>query len=193
MPKEVPNFQNSTANTALIQHAKKTFALVEVDHPFEVMVNENKESQNMDIGSVGYDTFNGQLKHAMSAHSKVDQTTNELFVFAADRDVGKGYCSVFDENRKLKNSFSVPLSSTRMIHEFLITKKYAIVPDLPLEIDPFGAILQNKFIVNFNKTATSRFGIIPRDSRNGDNIKWFEVEPHYTFHFGGAWDSINEN
>ena len=76
----------------------------------------------------------------MSAHSKVDRSTGELFVFAADRDMAKAYCSVFDANRILKNSFEVPLSSTRMIHECLITEKYAVIPDLPLEIDPLKAI-----------------------------------------------------
>ena len=39
-----------------------------------------------------------------------------------------------------------------MIHEFLITEKYAIVPDLPLEFDPPNAIRFKKFLYNFNKS-----------------------------------------
>lgn len=190
MPKETPRLQTSTANTALVQHAKRIFALVEVDHPFEVKVEG--ENDGFEVRSVGYDTFNGQLKHAASAHSKADRRTDELFVFAADQDRAEAYCTVFDENRRLKSSFSVPLSSTRMIHEFLITEKYAVIPDLPLEIDPLGAIMQSKFIVNFNKTGKSRFGIVPRYSKTGADVKWFEVEPHYTFHFGSAWDAVDE-
>ena len=95
---------------------------------------------HFDLLSHGYDTFNGQLKHAMSAHSKVDRSTGELFVFSADMEKPKAFCSVFDAERNLKNSFEVPLSSVRIIHEFLITSKYAIIPDLPLEIDIMNAI-----------------------------------------------------
>lgn len=80
-----------------------------------------------------------------------------------------------------------------MIHEFLITEKYAIIPDLPLELDPPGAVKHKRFIFNFNKKAPARYGIFKRDSKDGKDVKWFEVEPHYAFHFGGTWDSVNQN
>lgn len=79
-----------------------------------------------------------------------------------------------------------------MVHEFLITEKYAIVPDLPLEADPQGAVKHKRFIYHFNKDSTARYGIFRRDSKDGKDVKWFEVEPHHAFHFGGAWDSTNE-
>ena len=55
-----------SANTAITTHAKKTYALVEADLPFEVRVDKN--SKDFDIQSIGYDNFNGQLKHHVSAH-----------------------------------------------------------------------------------------------------------------------------
>lgn len=79
-----------------------------------------------------------------------------------------------------------------MVHEFLITEKYAILPDLPLEFDPKGAIKEKRFIFYYNKKAPARYGIWPRYSETGSEIKWFEVDPHYVFHFGGTWDEINE-
>ena len=82
------------------------FALVEVDHPFELKIEDSSDDKKeIDLKSVGYDSFGGQLKHAMNAHSKVDKTTEELFVFAADKDVAMAYCSVFGPDRKMKNSF----------------------------------------------------------------------------------------
>lgn len=47
--------KNSVANTAMVQFAKRTYALVEVAYPFQVKV----ESENFDIQSIGYDTFDG--------------------------------------------------------------------------------------------------------------------------------------
>jgi carotenoid cleavage dioxygenase len=79
-----------------------------------------------------------------------------------------------------------------MIHEFLITEKYAIVPDLPMEFDPKGAVKEKRFIFHYNEKAPARYGIWPRNSKSGTDIKWFEVEPHHAFHFGGCWDELNE-
>lgn len=79
-----------------------------------------------------------------------------------------------------------------MIHEYLITEKYAIIPDLPLELDPPGAIKFGRFIYNYNKDGPARYGIFRRDSEDGKDIKWFDVEAHHAFHFGGTWDYINE-
>lgn len=176
----------------MIQFAKRIYALVEVDYPFQVKVQEPL-GDLMDINSIGYDNFNGQLKHASSAHPKVDKHTNEFFVFSYDSMSSVANYSVFNGKRNLKLNFKIPLLSPRMIHEFLITEKYAIVPDLPLEFDPKGAVKNKRFILNFNKDSPARYGIFKRDSKDGKDVKWFEVEPHHAFHFGGAWDSVNEN
>ena len=129
----------------------------------------------------------------MSAHSKVDTSTGELFVFSTDMEKPKAFCSVFDADRNLKNSYEVPLSSVRIIHEFLITEKYAIIPDLPLELDIMNAMFNKKYMINLNKKAKCRYGIIPRYSNDSSNIKWFDIDDAcYTFHFGNAWETTNE-
>ena len=79
-----------------------------------------------------------------------------------------------------------------MVHEFLITEKYAIVPDLPMEFNPQDSVKNKRFVYNFNKKSPARYGIWPRNSKDGKDIKWFEVDSHYAFHFGGTWDSVNE-
>jgi len=64
------------ANTAIAHHSKKTFALNEVDFPFEVKVD--KKPLEFDIKSVGYDDFGKQLKHNVSAHPKVDKRSGHF-------------------------------------------------------------------------------------------------------------------
>lgn len=187
---DLPKRESYTANTALAQHAQRTFALVEADLPFQVKIEGQKD--NLEIKSLGYDDFEGQLKHACSAHPKVDRKTKEFLVFSYDIERGLANYSLFDGKRKLKNHFKIPLLSPRMIHDFAMTEKFAIVPDLPLELDPAGAIKHKRFIFNLNKSAPARYGIWPRNSKDGKDIKWFEVEPHYVFHIGGQWDSVND-
>lgn len=100
--------------------------------------------------------------------------------------------SAFNSKRELQHYVTVPTLSPRMIHEFLITEKYAIVPDLPMEFDPKGAIKEKRFVYYFNDKSPARYGIWPRNSKTGNEVKWFEVEAHHAFHFGGCWDEVNE-
>lgn len=79
-----------------------------------------------------------------------------------------------------------------MVHEYLITEKYAIIPDLPLEMDPPGAIKNKRSLFNYNKEGGARYGIFPRDSQDGKDVKWFDVEAHFAFHYAGTWDSVND-
>lgn len=144
-----PQFHRATANTALVQHAQRTYALLEVDFPFQVKVVQ--EDHELDIASLGYDDINGQLKHACSAHPKVDARTQEFFVFAYSIKEPVSYYTVFDGKRKLQRNFSVPMLNARMVHDFLITEKYAIIPDLPIEFDPKKAIKENTFAFTYNK------------------------------------------
>ena len=63
--------KSATASTAMVQHANKTHAVLEVDLPFEVKVDVD-EQNSLDIVSVGFYDYDGQLKHPLSAHPKVD-------------------------------------------------------------------------------------------------------------------------
>lgn len=85
----------------------------------------------------------------------------------------------------------MPMLNSRMVHDFLITEKYAIIPDLPIEFDPKKAIKENTFAFTYNKQGGARYGIFPRDSKDGKDIKWFDVDPHYVFHFGNTWNAVN--
>ena len=89
-------------------------------------------------------------------------------------------------------SYDIPLLCSRMVHEFLITEKYAIVPDLPVEFDIKGAIKFKRSLFFYDKTKPARYGIWNRYSPDGKDIKWFDVAAHYCFHFGGCWNTVNE-
>lgn len=184
-----PILNSNTANTAITVHQKRTYALLEADHPFEIKVLESQK--DVDLKQIGYDDFDGQLKHAICAHPKIDRETGEMFAFCYV--IGKPLisCSVIDKNRKIIRSYDVEVTSSRMIHDFGITKKYIIIPDLPMEFLPQEAVMNNTFVFDFNSKAKSSYGIYPREDSHGKNIKWFDVETQAVFHFINSWDSKN--
>jgi carotenoid cleavage dioxygenase len=61
------------ANTALVQHSGRFYALEEGDAPYQVQLPE--------MSTVGKHTFNGKLRHNFTAHPKVDPVTKEMIFF----------------------------------------------------------------------------------------------------------------
>jgi len=68
---------------------------------------------------------------------------------------GSVHLTVVDQNNNCKESVIVNLESPRILHDFLLTKNYCIIPDMPLEFKPMitsGLNLSN-FRLNQTKPA----------------------------------------
>ena len=66
------------ANTAFLTHAQKTYCLDEQDKPYEIQVSFDPKKN---LTTVGRQTFDGQLQHPFSAHTRVDKSTGEAISF----------------------------------------------------------------------------------------------------------------
>jgi carotenoid cleavage dioxygenase-like enzyme len=93
----------------------------------------------------------------------------------------------------MTRSVKFPIASTRMIHDFLVTERYGIIPDLPLELDPQGAVRNKRFVFHFNPESVTRFGFFPRETNKPDSIVWVPCDPVFIFHFANAWDFKNKD
>lgn len=72
---------------------------MEQNHPFQIEVDKNEQTSELDVKSLKFDDFDGQLKHNCSAHPKVDQRTGEFFAFGYNVKEPKVDYSVFDAKR----------------------------------------------------------------------------------------------
>jgi carotenoid cleavage dioxygenase-like enzyme len=153
-----------------------------------VKVEKNATKDFGDIKTVGYDDFDGFLKHNMSAHPVIDRKTGHLMALGYDRFDAVIHYSLFDKNRKFLSYVKIPISSVRFLHDFSATENYIIIPDLPMEQNPDHCVNESKFIYRLNKDKPARYGFLKRFSQNADDIKWFDLPSHYVFHFGNAWE-----
>lgn len=85
----------------MVEFAKRAYALCEPDMPFQVKV-ERTDKDLVDVKSVGYDDFGGQLTHNCSAHPKVDRKTNQFYVFCYSVEKPLVQVSVFNKERKIE-------------------------------------------------------------------------------------------
>jgi carotenoid cleavage dioxygenase-like enzyme len=165
------------ANTHVIGHAGRIFALVESSFPTEL---------TKELETVGPCDFGGQLTTAMTAHPKICPRTGELHFF------GYGFVTPFltyhclDVTGTLLRSEPIEVSSPTMMHDFAITDRHVIFMDLPVCFDLEGA-LGGKMPFHWNDDYGARLGIMPRDGTSAD-VRWVEIEPCYVFHPLNAYD-----
>ncbi|XOV86778.1 MAG: carotenoid oxygenase family protein [Pseudomonadota bacterium] len=126
----------------------------------------------------------------VSAHTKVDEATNELLFFNYSKEAPYMHYGVIDQRGELVHYIPVPLPGPRLPHDMAFTERYAILNDLPLFWDP-DALSNGAHAVRYFPQLPSRFAIVPRRGDTTD-IRWFEARPTYVLHWINAYEEGDE-
>jgi carotenoid cleavage oxygenase len=177
-PGDVFPVGSSVANTHVVTHAGKVFALVEVCLPTEV---------RPDLTTVGRYDFGGKLRSAMTAHPKIDPVTGEMLFFGYD-PFGPPWLRyhVVDAEGALVRSEDIDIQGPSMVHDFAITERNVVFLDLPVVFD-FDLVGKQPFPAQWKPDYGARVGVMPRDGGNAD-VRWFDIELCYVFHPLNAYD-----
>ena len=170
-------FKNA-GNTALVWHHDKLLALWEGGKPHEIRLPK--------LETVGPYDFAGKLKHAFSAHPKVDPETGEMLVFGYGVTPPYVQYSVINPDGTVRSTTPIELPRAVMMHDFAITKNYSIFLDLPYVIN-IAAALVKKLPIRFAPEFGARLGVLPR-YETGDKIRWFDIDPCFVFHVLNAFE-----
>jgi carotenoid cleavage dioxygenase len=165
------------ANTNVIGHAGRIFALVESSLPTEL---------TRELGTIGTCDFGGRLKSAMTAHPKWCPRTGELHFF--------GYAFFYpfltyhrlDAAGNLVQSEVIEVKGPSMMHDFAITERHVIFMDLPVVFNLEKA-MSGGMPYEWSDDYGARLGVMPRGGSNAD-VRWYEVEPCYVFHPFNAFE-----
>ncbi|CAN0066039.1 unnamed protein product, partial [Ectocarpus sp. 8 AP-2014] len=110
-------------------------------------------------------------------------------------DTTKPYVTyyVLDKNGKLDRQFPiVDVKRPIMMHDFAITKNYAVFLDFPLLFKP-ELMLTGQAPFVFDETAGSRMGILRLDASDSSEMRWFDMPQTYcAFHVLNAWEETME-
>ena len=175
-PEGIRDITNGTANTHVVGHAGRIFALVESSLPTEL---------TSELETVGPYDFGGRLETAMTAHPKICPRTGELHFF------GYHWFEPFlvyhraDARGVLVQSETIEVPGPTMMHDFAITDSHVVFMDLPIVFDPERA-LQGTMPYRWSDDYGARLGVMPRGGTNAD-LRWYEIEPCYVFHPFNAW------
>lgn len=168
----------AVANTNVVGHAGRIFALVESSFPTEM---------DRELGTIGTCDFGGRLTSAMTAHPKICPLTGELHFF------GYGFFPPYlvyhrlDASGALVQSEVIDVPGPTMIHDFAITERHVLFMDLPIVFNLEKAMQGAGFPYEWSDDYGARLGVMPRGGGSAD-VRWFEIEPCYVFHPLNAFD-----
>jgi len=174
------------ANTSLAFFSNKLLALCESDLPYVIGM-----TQEGDIETVGRWDFDRKLFASMTAHPKVDKDTKEAFAFHCNPTCFP-YVTYFYFNEDGVKQREVPLLSINQptpIHDFAITKRFAIFPETQLVVEPTNVMLGRGMPVVFEQKKVPRIGILPRYAESDSNTRWFPVPGFNAMHVTNAWEN----
>ena len=164
------------ANTNIIRHAGRYLALFEGGPPTEVTA---------ELATLGVRDYNGRIPGSFTAHPRVDPRTQEMIAFAYSPLPPHLQVFHFDPNGELTRVVNVDTPACSVMHDFAITESSVVVVDSPLLFDLPG-VMAGGPPFRWDPEHGTRIGIMPRD---GDTMRWFDVEEGYVNHFWNAWDN----
>lgn len=168
------------ANTHVWRHAGRVLALEEGSLPNEV---------TCDLQTKGPYDFDGRLATPMTAHPHTCAVTGEMHFFGYEL-VRPPYVTyhVADETGALVHSQPIEVPGPTMVHDFAISRHYAIFLDLPVVFDLELAI-KGGMPFAWSPSYGARLGVLHRErARRGEQPQWFDIPACYVFHIMNAWD-----
>lgn len=176
-PEDHPAF---SANTNVIAHAGRTWAIVEAGNPPVELSHE--------LDTVQASSFDGTLPHAFTAHPKRDPRTGELHAVVYYWGWGnRVQYLVVDTDAHVRRAVDIPLPGGPMIHDMSLTDRYAVVYDLPCTFDLEAAAGGSPLPYRWDEDYVPRIGLLPREG-SADAIAWCETDSCYVFHPLNAHD-----
>lgn len=146
------------------------------------------------LESIGSWTFRGKLNTPMTAHPKIDPKTGELLFFAY---MASGLFSsdvvIHKANAAgvLTESITIPTPYSAMVHDFVFTENYIIIPILPITGD-LNRAMEGGAPFAWEPDKGIHVGILPRNGGTAENIRWLEMDICFTFHFMNAYEKGNK-
>lgn len=180
---EVAGEDANTANTSVLWHHGKLYALKEAGRPYEL--------DPVDLSTRGESDFGGQLQsRTFTAHPKIDPLTGECIAFAYNCEgVASDEIEVYiiDKQGQFTRTerFKAPYCS--MVHDFLVSRHFIAFVICPMVCD-WDRVRKGEPYWHWDNRKQTHVAVIPRD-KGVAGIRWYSVpKTAFQTHSFNAWD-----
>ncbi|WP_248796464.1 carotenoid oxygenase family protein [Pseudomonas sp. MWU13-2105] len=184
---EVSGKDNNTANTSVMWHHGKLYALKESGRPYEL--------DPLTLETLGERDFNGALKSkTFTAHPKYDPLTGECIAFGYNTegvasDEIEIYTITAEGELTRTERFKAPYCS--MVHDVLVSRNFIAFVICPMVCD-WERVKRREPYWHWDSKKLTHVAVIPRE-QGVSGIRWFTC-PHVAMqtHSFNAWEESTE-
>ena len=164
----------------IVHHGGRWLALSEVDPPWEVTA---------DLEVVGTTPFTwGGAIGGLSPHPRIDPRTGEMVLFRYDfAEPYLMWATVGPDGSVTHAPDPVPLETTYMIHDFVLTEHHVVLFVAPAKFDLDALLTGDGPPLGWDANAPVRIAVIPRSGSSAD-VQWIETDPFWAYHFANGFD-----
>ena len=178
----VKGLYRGTANTNVLEHAGRLWALKEDSPPVAMDL--------LTLETEGYSDFGGALtSETFTAHPKIDPRTGQMIAFGY---AAKGLCTPtlsyveIDKQGALTKELFLEAPYYCMVHDFAVTEDYVIFPILPI-IGSWDRLKAGMPHFGYDASLPMHLGVLPRNGDAGD-VRWFTGPSRFNAHIMNAWN-----
>lgn len=171
-----------TANTNVIFHGGRLFALEESHQAFEF--------DAVTLESKGYQDFGGVIASRFTAHPKADPATGELHFFAYSAG-GPGttemHYGILNKDCRVTrfDTFQAPYAS--VVHDFVATSAHVLFPIMPLT-SSMDRVMRGKPMFAWEADRIAHIGVLAKGA-DSTAMRWLDIDACHVFHFMNAWEA----
>lgn len=172
-PTFAPPPQANLANTNVLRHAGRIFALYEGGCPY---------AMEPALSTIGPETFQGKLEGALSAHPKVDPVTGEML--ALNYDLAAGTLEYLRVNASGQVDRQVQFAAPwpGLIHDIGLTSTHVVAFLCPLVFD----FTRGPAAPTWEPQRGTRILLVPRECADPAQIQWIPTGPFFNWHIANA-------
>ena len=173
-----PNPVRNTANTNVIYHGGKLFAMWEGGFPHLL---------NSDLSTVGLYDYEGALKpgDALTAHPKVCPETGQLISCTQRWDSPNYWVQIFDAKGAHMRTIPVEFERKGIIHDLQITPNYVIIFFAPA-FHSLEKAMKGEDPFMWEPELGTKVIVIPRDGTGKNTV--FETDAFFSWHFCNGFE-----
>lgn len=176
-------------STSVLHHDDGLYCLQETALPFRLDVARGADGWLSIAGSGAFEDFGGKLDHPFSAHPKIDAHSRAVHSISQDIMTGTTRHTVVEPGGVARSATVAQAKpACFFVHDYVLTDDFVIFPDSSLRFDPAGLARGDASVARFDHDRKLRFGVIARDHRDGDPVRWFETDaPGHIWHIANGW------
>ncbi len=170
---------DGSANTNVIAHGGRSWALVEAGSP--------PVELSYELETIARRDFDGTLPGSFTAHPKRDPRTGELHAVTYYWEWDHLQYMVVGHDARVRKLVKVPVPGRPMVHDMALTETKALLFDLPVHFDIQLIESGAAFPYRWNPDFAPRVGVLPRDG-GAEDVRWCEAPSCYVYHPLNAFD-----